>query len=251
MKKDNKILNLILPLITIACILLLWSVAAYSVGSKYILPTVPETVEALLLLLTEQKFYLAFSLTLLRSVIAFLLSFFIASVCAFLAHKNQKVERVVLTLMSILRALPTVSIVVLLLFWTNNQIAPVIVTMLVVMPTTYTHIKSAFDSIDKTTIEAGMVDGADRLQSFIEIEFPQIAPAVMSAIGSGLSLNFKLMVAAEVLSATVKSLGNMLNIANYNSEIASLLAMVIVAVLFGIIVEFVFNKISNKMSDWK
>lgn len=251
MKKDNKILNLILPLITIACILLLWSVAAYSVGSKYILPTVPETVEALLLLLTEQKFYLAFSLTLLRSVIAFLLSFFIASVCAFLAHKNQKAERVVLTLMSILRALPTVSIVVLLLFWTNNQIAPVIVTMLVVMPTTYTHIKSALDSIDKTTIEAGMVDGADRLQSFIEIEFPQIAPAVMSAIGSGLSLNFKLMVAAEVLSATVKSLGNMLNIANYNSEIASLLAMVIVAVLFGIIVEFVFNKISNKMSDWK
>ena len=251
MKKTDKILNLILPIITVSCLLVIWMVASVSVGSEYILPDPVKTFNELVSLFGQSNFYVAFLLTLLRSVIAFVLSFIIASVCAFLSHKSKKAEKVILTVISILRALPTVSIVLLLLFWTNNQVAPVVVTMLVVMPTTYTHVKSAFETVDKTSIEAGMVDGADRKQSFLKVEFPQIAPAMYSAIGSGLSLNFKLMVAAEVLSATVKSLGNLLNIANYNGQIAKMLAMVIVAVVFGIIVEFVFNKISKRAGEWR
>lgn len=251
MKKIDKLLNLILPVLTVACILIIWSIASTFVDSEYILPSVSQTLVALVNLLGQQKFYTAFLLTLLRSVIAFAVSFIIASVCAFLACKKRCAERVILTVMSILRALPTVSIVLLLLFWTNSQVAPVVVTMLVVLPTTYTYLKSALDSVDKTTVEASMVDGADKLQSFIKVEYPQIAPAVYSAMGSGLSLNFKLMVAAEVLSVTVKSLGNMLNMAKFNIEISNMLAMVIVAVLFGIIVEFVFNLISKKSGNWK
>lgn len=251
MKKSDKLLNLILPIITIGCLLVVWTVASLSVGSEYILPDPIKTLNELVLLFGQVNFYVAFLLTLLRSVIAFILSFIIASVCAFLSHKSKNSERVILTVVSILRALPTLAIVLLLLFWTNNQVAPIVVTMLVVLPTIYTHVKSAFETVDKTSVEASMVDGADKKQSFLKVELPQIAPAIYSAIGSGLSLNFKLMVAAEVLSATVKSLGNLLNIANYNGQIAKMLAMVIVAVLFGIIVEFVFNKISKKAGEWR
>lgn len=251
MIKKDKLLNLILPVITIACILLLWSVMAIVVDSQYILPSVADTFLALINLLGDGKFYVAFLFTLLRSIIAFVISFIIAGVFAFIAQKNKRAERVILTVISILRALPTVSIVLLLLFWTNSQVAPVVVTMLVVTPITYTHLKSAFESVDKTAVEAGLVDGADKLQSFLKVEFPQIAPAVYSAIGSGISLNFKLMVAAEVLSATIKSMGNLLNQAKFNFELASMLAMVIVAVAFGIIIEFMFNKISKRAGNWK
>ena len=75
MNKKSKLLNLILPLITVLCILVIWSVASYSIGSEYILPSVKDTLDALILLLAEQSFYVAFFLTLLRSVIAFVLSF--------------------------------------------------------------------------------------------------------------------------------------------------------------------------------
>ena len=251
MRKRDKILNLILPVITIGCILIFWSISAKIVGSEYILPNLTDTFRALVSLFLDKKFYVAFSLTLLRSFIAFAVSFCIALVLAFVAYKYKKAERVVLTIMSVLRALPTVAIVLLLLFWTNSQVAPVVVTMLVVTPTTYTHLKSAFSLIDKSVIEAGMVDGANKKQALLKIEFPQIAPAVYSAIGSGISLNFKLMVAAEVLSATVKSLGNMLNDAKFNYDIASMLAMVMAVVVFGIIVEAVFNKISKRSGEWQ
>ena len=170
---------------------------------------------------------------------------------AFLSNRYKSALRVIDTLVSIIRALPTIAIVLVLLFWTSVQVAPVIVTMLVVLPTTYTHLKSALDSVEKPALEAGMVDGADKLNLFFRVELPQMAPAVYSAIGAGLSLNFKLMVAAEVLSATIKSLGNTLNIYNYNGQIAEMLAVVITAVVFGIIVEFIFNKISQKTGEWR
>ena len=237
MKKINKLFNLILPLITVVCLLLLWDFASVKAGSEYILPSVEKTFLALKEILLTQKFLIAFYHTFLRSLVAFIISFILACVMAFLSNRYQKALRVITTIISIIRSLPTISIVLILLFWTNVQVAPVIVTMLVVLPTTYTHIKSALDGVDKSALEAGMVDGAGKVNLFFRVELPQIAPAVYGAIGAGLSLNFKLMVAAEVLSATVKSLGNTLNVYNYNAQIAEMLAVVITAVVFGIIVE--------------
>jgi NitT/TauT family transport system permease protein len=251
MKKLSKITNLILPIITVACLLLLWGIASVRAGSEYILPSVSKTFSALGEILSTSKFYIAFLYTFLRSLVAFLISFILASIMAFLANRSKSALKVISTLISIIRALPTISIVLILLFWTSVQVAPVIVTMLVVLPTTYTHIKSALDGVEKGALEAGMVDGAGKFNLFLRVEFPQIAPAVYSAVGAGLSLNFKLMVAAEVLSATVKSLGNTLNIYNYNGQIAQMLAVVITAVVFGIIVEFIFNKISQKTGEWR
>ena len=251
MKKINNIINLILPLITVLCVLLLWTIASVKIGSQYILPSVGQTFSALTEILSTYKFYVAFFHTFLRSLIAFIVSFVLASLMAFLANRYDKALRVISTLISIIRALPTIAIVLILLFWTNVQVAPVIVTMLVVLPTTYTHVKSALEGVDKSAIEAGMVDGAGKYNLFFKVELPQIAPSVYSAVGAGLSLNFKLMVAAEVLSATIKSIGNMLNIYNYNAQIAQMLAVVIMVVVFGIIVEFVFNKISQKVGDWR
>lgn len=245
MNKKDKLINLILPLITIGCILLIWSAMAIKINSKYILPSVADTFSAFIKLFDDKKFYIAFFLTLLRSLIAFIISFIFSGVGAIIAHKKKTLERVILTIMSILRALPTIAVVLLLLFWTNSQVAPVIVTMLVVTPTTYTQLKNALDSTDRAIFEAGMVDGANKVQAFIKIELPQILPSLYNAIGSGISLNFKLMVAAEVLSVTVKSLGSLLNDAKYNFDIASMLAMVMLAVLFGIIIEAIFNKISK------
>ena len=59
------------------------------------------------------------------------------------------------------------------------------------------------------------------------------------------------MVAAEVLSATSRSIGSMLNSANYNSETAEMIALVVVSVIIGLVVESVFNALSKRASDWK
>jgi len=78
------------------------------------------------------------------------------------------------------------------------------------------------------------------------VELPQALPSVFTAIGSGISLNFKLMVAAEVLAQTAKSIGYMLNVSKAYFETAEMMALVVIAILFGVIVESVFNFIAKK-----
>jgi NitT/TauT family transport system permease protein len=249
--KKAKKLNILLPFVSLGAIIALWAVLAKSIDNEYILPTVEQTVEQFFALFKSVKFYLSFLYTLLRSLIAFLVSFIIATLLAFLCVKSKSAQKAILPIISILRALPTISIVLLLWLWTNSQVAPVIVTMLVVLPTTYTHIKSALESVDKTAVEAGMVDGASSFKAFCKIELPQIMPAVYSAIGGGISLNFKLMVAAEVICATATSIGFLLNTSKAYFEVANMLAIVCASVIFGILIEFIFEKISKVSGAWK
>lgn len=250
MKKINKLFNLILPIFTIAVLLLVWSVVAKVQNNEYVVPSLQSTLQELVLLFGQQKFYTALLFTLLRSIIAFLLSFIMAFILAYCSVKSLKLERLILPIISITRTLPTIAIAWLLLFWTDSQVAPVVITMLVVLPTSYTQIKGALECVNKRTIEAGKVDGAGFINVLFKIELPQIAPEVFSVIGSGLALNLKLMVAAEVLSATIKSLGNMINLAT-PFEVAKILALTVVVLLLGLFVEFLFNRLSKKASEWQ
>ena len=170
---------------------------------------------------------------------------------AVISTLSKSGHKIIAPLVSVMRALPTVAVVLLLLFWTNSKIAPVVVTALVVLPTAYTQLKSAMGGVDKITVDAALVDGADRLGAFLRIELPQIVPSVYSAVGSGLSLNFKLMVAAEVLSATANSLGYLLNTSKVYFEIANMIAIVVVAVLIGVVIELLFNFLSKKADDFR
>ncbi len=250
MKKLNKLFSLILPLLTIAFLLVVWLIVAKTYDNEYIVPTIESTIKEMAKLFGEKKFYIALGQTMLRSVIAFLLSFLISAILAYCSVKSLKAEKLILPLISITRTLPTLAIAWLLLFWTNSQIAPVVITMLVVLPTSYTHIKGALESVNKNTIDAGKVDGAGLINLFFNIELPQIAPDLFNVTGSGLALNLKLMVAAEVLSATLKSLGNMINLAT-PFEVARVLAITVVVLVLGLVIEFLFNKLSKLASSWR
>lgn len=249
--KLERTLNLILPIATVLTVILAWAIAAKSIDSEYILPSVSKTVEEFLALLKSMEFYRSFALTLFRSLIAFIFSFALAFALATLSVKLKYARKIISPIISITRALPTIAIVLLLLFWTNSKIAPIIVTMLVVLPTLFTHIETAFLSLDKTVIEAGRVDGANEKNVFFKIELPQMLPAVYTGIGSGISLNFKLMVAAEVIAQTAHSIGYMLNTSKAYFEIGEMLALVCFSVIFGMLVEWLFNHLSKKASNWK
>lgn len=251
MKKTNDLLNIILPIITLLALLVFWQVASVIIGSEYILPSLSQTAVALFNLFKSGEFYIALSFTLIRSLIAFALSFVVAFFLAFAVYKRPLVAKIVNPIISVIRALPTIAVILLLLFWTNSKVAPIIVTMLVVLPTAYTNLSNAFEEIEKGAVEASRVDGANEKQVFSFIVFPLIAPAFYKAVGSGISLNFKLMVAAEVLAQTAKSLGYLLNTSKVYFEIAQMMALVLVSVVFGVIFEQIFNRISFKAGGWR
>ena len=73
----------------------------------------------------------------------------------------------------------------------------------------------------------------------------------MRSVGTGLSLNLKLMVAAEVLAATAKSIGNMLNNGNYYLEIPKMFALTLVVIVAGLLIEVIFGALAKRTERWK
>lgn len=241
MKKQDKLLNALLPFLTVAVIFGLWGLAAAKVDSEYVLPTVGDTFAALWELLKSAEFYRAYFGTLLRSVVAFAIAFFLAFIAAFVAYKCDKAKRALKPLIVIIRALPTIAVVLLLVLWTSSFVAPVIVTFLVVFPTLYNNFYAALCGIDKDLNEMCKVFGVSNKKRLTKVVFPQIAPEFITSAGAGLTLNLKLMVAAEVLAQTARSMGYLLNTSKIYFEISTMLALVLITVITGLIIEFLFS----------
>ena len=242
MKKNReKILNIACPILSVAAILLLWSAAAFAADSEYILPTVGQTLSAAFSLFKSGEFYAAAGRTFLRAVIAFVCSFFAAFALAFFSYKKTTFRKIVAPFIKVIRA-----VVLLLLCWTSSEIAPGIVTMLVVLPAVYTELFNAFCGIDREVIEMCSVFGVPKKVVLFSVEIPQILPSALYSAGAGLSLNLKLMVAAEVIAQTAVSLGYLLNKSKVYFEIADMLAIVAFAVITGAAIESAFGAIAKK-----
>ncbi|MBQ7373379.1 MAG: ABC transporter permease subunit [Clostridia bacterium] len=246
----DKILNLIFILLPFICLFTVWQIGS-SFTNEFILPSLFETLLATGKVLASGKFYLSLLGTLIRTVIAFAISFLLAFLLAFWSRASRRADVTIAPVISVFRALPTIAVVLLLLMWTNSFIAPIVVTSLVVLPTTYSTLRDAFFNVDGDLIKALKLFEVDQKTLLKKVYAPSVLPSTLLAIGSGLSLNLKLMVAAEVIAATANSLGFMLNSSKALFETAKMIAIVLITVVIGLIVELTFKSISKKVGAWQ
>ena len=249
-RKNKRITDIILTIIPVITIRLLWGVLAIIIDNKFILPTLKETFSAFIGNFTSKIFYKALFLTLLRALIAFTVSLIIAFTLALLSERENALK-IIAPIIAIIRALPTIAIVLLVLLWTNSYIAPMIVTTLVVLPTLYTDIKNSFSVIGKDQIIMCKTFNVGKGDFIKKVALPEIMPEFLNTVGSNLSLNLKLMVAAEVIASTANSVGLLLNQGKVYFETAKMLSIVAVVVIIGLIIEYLFAFVSKKAGKWQ
>ena len=246
MKTYEKILNFVLPVVTVAIIVCAWAVAAKATANSLIMPTVSETFAKTFSLFSSKEFYAAYFGTLLRTLAAFAFCFAVALATAILSYKYELAERALLPLVVIVRVLPTVAVVLILVLWTNSRTAAIAVTSLVVFPTLYENLYASFKRIDDDLIEMCKVFGIKRRKVFSKVILPSVAPDAIAAAGAGITLDLKLMVAAEVLAHTPASLGFLLNTSKEYFETAEMTALVLITVVTGLLIGLIFWRLSAK-----
>ena len=229
--------NILYPIVLIAAVLAIWSVAAYRVNSKFLLPTVAQTVSALAKVLSGGGFYSAFFGTVLRTFLSFLISVSLALIFSLLSRQFEPMRRLISPLLGAARALPTMAVVLLIVIWTNSQIAPIVVSQLVILPSLYTHFMGELDGLDSRIGLMAKLYKVPKRRIIFKYYIPQLLPVFVLASGAALSLNIKLMVAAEVLSQTANSLGGMMYISNAYFETARLMALTVITVITGLAFE--------------
>ena len=251
MKKINFVLNLILPCLGVFAVVLIWGVCATILDDAIVLPAVSATVNSLFNKLGSVEFYRAFCGTLGRTFFAFLGSFTLATVLSILTVRSIKIRKITTPLIAIIRAFPTIAMVLWVILWTNSSIAPMIVTGVVVLPTLYTSVSQAISDIDKELLAMCKTYGVSKCDTLKKVVLPPLLPKLAEIAGSGFSLNLKLMVAGEVIAQTGKSLGILMQIEKVNFETAGLLALVIVTIVTGLFVEYSVKFLVRRFWKWR
>lgn len=229
--------NAIQTAAAILFLLTVWWIAYLSVGNDLLIPPLSDSLKEMGELLIKGAFWRALGGTLVRSLAAFAISFLLAVIFAVVAYLYPTFERFFAPLASVLRSMPVLAVLLILLSFVGAGEAPIAVAFLSLFPMLYTAVLTALAGVDKHLIEVSRACGTPLWRKVTAIYLPLASPYILKESGAALSFSLKLVVSAEVLAFTAKSLGGMMQDAKLYSEIPQLFALVGMTFVLGLVLE--------------
>ena len=181
-------------------IFLWWIISLCFDINGMIVPSPFDTVKKMFELLTIPYTYKCLGFTLLRVLIGFAISFAIAFILGVFAGNSKVLAQLLKPTMVVLKSIPTATVVFLFVVMVTPRDAPILVTMLISFPILFEAVTSGIANVDKDTIEASKVDGANYVKRNMFIKIPLALPYIGVGILASFSLSFKVEIMAEVIT---------------------------------------------------
>ena len=239
-KLKNICLKLLLPL---TFWLAAWQISAMIVSNSFLIPTIPDTMSALVDLVCKHSFYSAILLSLVRVVCSLALGVFIGVFLGFICHRFSAVTAIFQPIIKIVKSTPVASFILLLWVLMSGDMLAVFVGFLMVMPIIYQSTFSGLDSIDKQLSEVAAVFVFSAKRRLLLLTLPALKKHLPSAIITASGLAWKSVIAAEIIAYTKRSIGQGINDAKYNLDTPTVFAWTVVIILFSILLEWGVKKL--------
>ncbi len=246
----KKILNILFPVITLFAVLAIWFIAARAIGVELVLPSPWAAIEKFFALLGEGVFWHSVFSTLGRSLYSFLLAFAAGVALALPAFFSETFYRLFNPVVMVMRAVPTMSVILLCMIWLTSAVSPVVIAFLIVFPVIFGGTYSALKGVDEKLGEMSRLYKVSRGAMAVKLYIPGIAPSLLDTARSAVGLNLKVLIAAEVLASTQNSIGNMLQLSKVYLDTPSLFAWTIAAILLSFLLEGAVALIKRLSLRW-
>ena len=231
-------------LAAVVFLIAVWFVAYLAVGNELLIPDFKDSLKEFVKLFVSAWFWQSWAMTMLRALAAFAISFAAALALAVLAYMCPAVGSFLAPIVSALRSLPVLAVLLIFLAFLNAGVAPIAVAFLSLFPMLYTGILAALSGLDRRLIEVSRVYGTPWYTRVVKVYLPLTSPYVLREAGGALSFALKLIVSAEVVSQTAKSLGGMMQSAKVYGELPQLFALVGVSFIVGLVLELALNMLA-------
>lgn len=231
MKVNKQLLfSILYPVLSIVIALVIWSIVAVIVDQPLMLPSIGSVFGSLGKLLSNTSTYQHIFATLIRTIICFVISAIIASLIVVLCTVSKVARGLILPLMTIVTALPTMAIILIVIVVFSPNTSPIVVTSLVVMPVVF---RAALVEMDNSKQLCDMlkVYRVKRTKVFAYMYLPTIGKVISANSYTTLPLALKVVVSAEVLAYTVNSIGLAMLSSRLDVDIATLIAWTVLCVL--------------------
>lgn len=237
--------------IIIAMWIAVWFLAAVAVDNEILLVTPGQAFRELLRLLAETDFYKTVGMSLLRIGAGFLSGFGLAVLLAALSGRFPLLEEILSPVMTLLKAVPVASFVVLLLIWWGSSFLAVAICFLVVLPNIYINTLEGIHNTDRQLLEMAQVFRMPFRNRFFYIYRPAIAPFLHSSMKLSLGMCWKSGVAAEVIGTPDYSVGEQLYLSKIYLNTAGVFAWTAVVILLSVVFERLILRLTDTLFKWE
>lgn len=232
----NKTLKKILKIaVCVAFWLGVWCLLSLMVNKSVILPSPAATVKRFWELLGTREFYLSCLSSLGRVFAGLLIGVAAGILLAILS--NIGAEFIISPAVSVIKATPVASIIIVMLFFLKRDVVPITATALMVTPIIYSNALKGARSADKSVAEVAAVYGFSRGKRLKYVTLPAVVPFFSAGVQSAVGLAWKAGVAAEVLCTPKTSIGSALLDSKTYLLSEDLFAWTLTVIMLSIIIE--------------
>ncbi len=232
-------------LLAIGLVLGIWEIVHLTHWKKYVLPG-PATVFANLWdQMQHAVLWQAISVTMHRAVIGFALSVLIGAVVGALVSRIKPLRAAVGSLITAMQTMPSIAwfpFAIILFGVTTNAIIFVIV--LGSAPSVANGLITGVDYIPPLLLRAGKTMGLSRIATYRYLILPASLPAFVSGLKQAWAFAWRSLLAGELLVIILGqvSIGTLLNADQDQADMASAIAIMIVILALGIVIDMLFSK---------
>ena len=220
-------------LLAAALWLLIWQLAAATVGQPILLASPASTLARLVKLVREAAFWRSIGYSLGHILAGYLLAGAAGLLLAVLAGRFSPVADLLAPLLAAMRSVPVASFVIAALIWVPSKRLSILIAFLIVLPVVYAGALDGLRQIDPQLREMARVFRMPALNRLRAIDLPAMLPSLASALSVSMGLAWKSGVAAEVIGIPAGSIGEKLYKAKVYLATPDLFAWTLVIVLIS------------------
>ncbi|HEY8740335.1 MAG TPA: ABC transporter permease [Candidatus Dormibacteraeota bacterium] len=234
----------------VAIVVVLWELALLRWQKTNALPTPAAVLQALLHQVQSLDFYQAILITMSRAVVGYLVALVLGAAIALVMAVAPVVRSAVGALITGLQTLPSISWFPLaLLLFSGSETAILFVVILGATPSIANGVISGIDTVPVPQVQAARVLGARGVYLYRRVILPGAMPQVLAGLKQGWAFAWRSLIAGEllVIVAGRPSLGVKLDLARHLHDAATILALLIVLLTIGILVDFGFGRLESRV----
>ncbi len=224
-------------LLALAFWLFIWEVLARNLDADFIFPTVGATLHALFSLLGTAIFYKSVAFSLLRVLLGFIFGLVFGAALALLAHYIPLLDALISPMMSVVKATPVASFIMVLWCFIGASPVPIVIGALMVSPLIYHNLRNALKAENRELLEICEIYAVKGRKRFCYLYLPVLLEFLIPATVAGMGLCWKASVAAEIIAYTKNSIGREIYLSKAFLEGADLFAYTLIVILLSLFFE--------------
>lgn len=241
------ILLLLLPIL----FMVMWQVASVNgLVNPSVLPSPQKVWLALVKQISTGSLWKHILSSLLRVIKGYFIGAVAGLILGIFAALNKSVGKLIEVPVGLLRPIPAIALIPFFILWMGiGEMSKVSVIVFGTFWPVLLNTIQGISSADEKLLEVGRILEKDRKTVLIKIILPSALPAIFTGLRLGISSAWTCVVAAEMIAAS-SGIGFLISYSREMAQPATLLVGIATIGLFGLLIDIVFKKISDKMIFW-